>query len=125
MTLTQLGKEIHKTGTAIWHLEKSMDGIEPYVWRFKRVNRPKELFRLKTKKERLIDERAYIKLTTPKESWYPKKQFCGRYDNRLENAKTMIMREAFQSGYNVKSIAGYFKISLFAVYRRIKVKTLA
>jgi len=124
MTLQEIGREIHKVGTAIWHLEKSMDGVEPYVWRFKRVNRPKELLRLRERKETLIALRSHMKATTPKELWYPRRKYSGRYSNTESIIKTRIMREAFKEGYNVKSIAGYFNLSIPAIYARLQISKI-
>lgn len=53
-------------------------------------------------------------------NWLPTKR------NRLsENvAITKVMADAFRNGYNVKQIAGYFRVGLPFVYKKIPVKKL-
>lgn len=49
--------------------------------------------------------------------WYPRR--FSPYQ-----VKRKIMREAFLEGYNVKQIAGYFRVNLTSVYEAISVKAL-
>lgn len=122
--IAKLGKEIHKSESRIWRLEKSLSNVRPYCGIFKTLNRPMEIITEKRKTKSLRAERDALKAKTPKHLWYPKRKYCGRYNNREEDVKTMIMKEAFKAGFNVKSIAGYFGRQLPTIYRRIGVKKI-
>ena len=41
-----------------------------------------------------------------------------------QQVKRRIMREAFMKDFNVKQIAGYFRVSLFTVYLNLNVRKL-
>ena len=124
-SLRTLGKEIHKRRAALFIIDKSEKGECPYSMYYKdqklrhetRVRKEKEM-------KALLAEREILKLTTPKKEWYPKKRFCGRYRSDHNKIRRQIMREAFLKGFNVKSIAGYFEVTLPVVYRIIKVRAL-
>lgn len=48
-------------------------------------------------------------------TWYPSKP-------TEEQIRRRIMRECWKEGYNVKQIAGYFKLSLCSVYDKINIR---
>lgn len=49
--------------------------------------------------------------------WYPEKL-------TEQEVKRKIMREAFIAGYNVKSIAAYFKLKPCSVYDKVNIRGL-
>lgn len=50
--------------------------------------------------------------------WYPVSQFSE------QDIIRKIMRDTWMAGYNVKSIADYFKLSLCSVYNKVNVTQL-
>lgn len=125
-TLRTIGKEIHKRRATLFIIDKAEKGECPYALYYKdqRVRRETRI-----KKERemkaLLKEREIIKLSTEKNLWYPRRKYCGRYNNTENDIKTEIMRQCFRYGFNVKEIAGYFRLTLPPVYRRINVKNIS
>lgn len=80
-----------------------------------------------------MKDRPYISALTEEDympaNFYPKKYtskanlyFSPTYDGNAIKIRGTIMQDAYDAGFNVKSIAWYFKLSLSEVYKRIKVK---
>lgn len=109
----------------LWQMNKCLQGIRPYVFRFKTGDVPEKLIQIKQEIKTLIEQREDLKNSTPKENWYPNFKNCGRDVSRESQVRTQIMREAFNENYNVKSIAAYFKVGETCVYRRINMQKLA
>lgn len=123
-SITQLSRQIHRKGTRIWHLKKAVEGVPKYAFEMKNLDVPYELAKEKMAIKELIAQREQLKTKTPKNLWYPKKKYCGRYKNDSSKAITRVMQDAFNEGFNVKTIAGYFNYTLACVYRRIQIKNL-
>lgn len=120
--ISQISKQIHRTDSRIWHLNKAIEGVPRYALMYKNMDKAEEILKSKRKARELREQRTLIKNMTPKTLWYPKKKYRGRYNNQVEKIKSKIMQECFDNGFNVKQIAGYFNLTLAPVYKRIKVK---
>lgn len=120
-SLRTIGREIHKRRAALFIIDKAEKGECPYAMYYKdqKVRRETRIRKQKEMKALLL-EREIIKQTTPKKLWYPKHKKCGRYYRTGSEIKSQIILEAVKEGFNVKQIAGYFKITLAPIYRRIK-----
>lgn len=124
-TIAHVSKQIHRIESRIWHLDKASKLIKPYCFAFKNTDVQQELEKARRKSGYLKAKREKLKATTPRELWYPKRKVNGgRPKIRHSQVITQVMREAFQLGFNVKTIAGYFCFGLPWCYRRIDLKEL-
>ncbi len=119
-----IGREIHRTNSRIWQLEKARQNVLPYCLRYKTMDVIEELVKSRKQARELRKKREEIKRTTPKTLWYPRRKQQGRNNLRRSEVITQIMKECFKEGWNVKSIAAYFNIGVTPVYRRINIKTI-
>jgi len=122
--IKRLSKRIHRLESDIWQLERCLENIQPYCFRFKRKDVPYEIVTKRKEALELRAERELVKRSIPKKLWYPRYKKCGRFGSSHNDIKTKIMIDCWRYGFNAKQIAGYFNVHPHAVYRRIKVKEL-
>lgn len=121
-SISKIGRQIHRTESRLWQLKKAIKKVPPYCLSFKSLDIAEEIIRAKEQAKNLREARERLKKETPKELWYPRKKYSGRYNNRENEIKTKIMKDCYRYGFNVKEIAGYFNLTLPNVYRRINIK---
>lgn len=121
-SISKIGKQIHRTESRLWALKKAIKHIPPYCLTYKNMDLAEQIILAKEQAKNLREAQERLKKETPKSLWYPRRKYCGRYNNRENDIKTKIMKDCFRYGFNVKEIAGYFNLTLPPVYRRIKVK---
>lgn len=121
-SIRMVSKQIHRTESRLWQLKKAINKEPPFCVVFKNKDLAEEIITAKEKARKLHAVREKLKAETPKDQWYPRRKYQGRYNNRENEIKTQIMKDCFRYGWNVKQIAGYFNLTLAPVYKRIKVK---
>lgn len=122
--ITKMSFQIHLVRARLWTLNKALLGVRPYCLSYKTMDIPTEIKKSTNKLLTLKDKREKLKASIPKENWYPRRKYSGRYNNTENEVKTMIMRECIDGGFNVKSVAGYFGLALPSVYQRVKLKMM-
>jgi hypothetical protein len=121
LSITSITKDIKRLYTRMYQYQKYLDKDTRYQLMFKRMDVPEAMVKARAESKRLKELREEIKRNTPRDQWYPHYKNCGRYVTDESKVITQIMQEAFKAGFNVKSIAAYFNMSLTPVYRRIKI----
>lgn len=124
-SISRLSHEIHRREAVLFIIRNAEQGRYPYSLNYKNLdNREQKKAKAERELKVLKQQREQLKKATPKELWYPKRKYSGRYNNTPNEIKTLIMQDCVRAGFNVKSIAGYFGLALTSTYQRIRLKEM-